>query len=113
MDGGAVFGDHAIDEMQVAGHPSKLVEDPPGHQQHDDALRPRGGDRGANRGIQRISMGDGAVVVEREHGQFHGDLTPDRASGLPRWRRRVPVSVRGQRWRIPQCREFFGHPQPL
>ena len=72
MNHGAVFGDHAIDKMQVASHPSQLVEDPTGHQYHDNAARPRGGDRGTNRGIQGIRMGDGAVVVEREHGQLHG-----------------------------------------
>ena len=73
MRDGAVLGDDTVDEMQIAGHATQLVEDPAGHEEHRIAACSRVGNRVAHRWIERLVVRDRTVVVEREHRRLHPD----------------------------------------
>jgi hypothetical protein len=72
----SVLGDHTIDEVQIPGNPTKIVETTAGDEHHRDTHSPRVGDGVANGWIQPITSSDRAVVIERENRKLHGVTDP-------------------------------------
>jgi hypothetical protein len=63
---GAVFGDDAIDEVQVASYQAQFVEEPARDQQHNDTAGAGRGNRIPHCRVQNVAQSDGAVVVQRD-----------------------------------------------
>ena len=67
-----VLGEHTVDEVQITGDATTIVETTAGDEHHRDTDSPRIRDGVANEGIQPIISGDRAVVVERENRELRG-----------------------------------------
>jgi hypothetical protein len=64
---GAIFGHDAVNETQIPGDATKLVENPSGHEQDCNASRPGRRYRLPDQRTHRIMTRRGAVVVQRKH----------------------------------------------
>ena len=66
VDQRPVFGDDAIDEVEIAGDAAEVIENAAGDEDHGDIAPPRIGD-GIEYGWGRaVVAGDRAVVVQRQ-----------------------------------------------
>ena len=67
VEDGAILGHDAVNETQIAGDPTKLVENPSGHEQDRNASRPGCRYRLPDQRTHRIIARRGSVVVQRQH----------------------------------------------
>jgi hypothetical protein len=72
VEHGAVLANHGVETADVSGNPAKVVEPPAGHQDDGDSLPARRANRVTHGRVEDSIDGDGAVVVERDDGEFHG-----------------------------------------
>jgi hypothetical protein len=67
MHEGAILGNHAVNQMKIAGHATEVVEAAARHEHHRNASTPRIGDSLDHGWIQPVIASDRAVVVQGEN----------------------------------------------
>jgi hypothetical protein len=70
----AIFANHRVHEMQIAGSLLKFSENPAGYDDDGDSAFADFGDCGAHFGVKCTIPGDGSIIVEGQYSEFHGAL---------------------------------------